>query len=89
MLKRLGEHGELWASKGEVVTCINGHPICTISRDIYVGEGREDSDFENWKQDKPDRRTSVADIKCNRCRGVWLRGNKRDGYAFHFASGWR
>ena len=26
---------KLWASKGETVTCIMGHAICDMARDIY------------------------------------------------------
>ena len=30
------EHGPpIWANKGEAVTCINGHAICEIARNIY------------------------------------------------------
>jgi hypothetical protein len=79
----------IWARKGEVVTCIKGHPICAISRDIYVGEARMGNHFTDWQQREPDRSASVAEIRCERCRGVWLRGNPKDGYAFHFSEGWR
>ena len=83
----------IWARQGEVVTCINGHPICHIARDILVGEPRDGSHFTDWLQPEPDRSESVADISCRECRGVWVRGNIRDGYQFHFGNnpreGWR
>lgn len=79
----------LWARKGEVVTCVKGHPICIIARDIYVGDPRQSDHFENWKDPEPSRDANVAEITCKRCRGRWLRGNPREGYAFHFRDGWR
>ena len=85
------EAPKLWAKAGESVTCIKGHPICDISRDIYVrdGKGRQGSDFTNWQQPEPDTSVPVAKIRCTQCRGVWVRGNPRDGFQFHFADGWR
>lgn len=78
----------LWARKDEAVTCINGHAICHVSRNIAVGDGREKSDFYRWEQPQPDDKTPVAKIRCRRCRGIWIRGG-RGVYQFHFAEGWR
>ena len=79
----------IWARKGETVTCIKGHPICDISRDLFYGEPRHASQFVNWRQPEPEITQSVSEIRCKECRGIWIRGNTRDGYQFHFAEGWR
>lgn len=85
----------VWANKGEAVTCINGHPICEIARQIFVGDGRSGADFCNWQQPEPPKEQSVAEIRCTECRGVWIRGNTQAGYQFHFGvfadptEGWR
>jgi len=88
-----GETPKLWARQGESVTCIKGHAICDMARDVYVGDGRAAEDFTNWRQPEPDKSQSVAELRCAQCRGVWIRGNPRDGYQFHFGSdpkeGWR
>lgn len=80
---------KLWAAAGESVTCIKGHPICDIAHDLFVGDGRSGADFTNWQQPEPDKSESVATLRCQQCRGVWVRGNPREGFQFHFADGWR
>ena len=79
----------VWAHKGEAIVCLNGHPVCEVARTLYFGEPLSGKHFTNWVQPEPDHSESVANIKCKQCRSVWLRGNKRDGYQFHFADGWR
>ena len=76
----------IWAYKGETVTCIKGHAICSIAEDILVGSPRHAGRFTNWVQPEPDRKTSVADIRCTKCRGVWVRGNTKHGWQFHFGA---
>ena len=76
----------LWSAKGDTITCIHGHPICDIARDIYVGDGRTFDDFTNWRQPEP-KDIPYAQIRCTECRGVWVRA---DGWTFHFADDtWR
>ena len=79
---------KIWAYKGEAVTCVNGHTVCSIARDLYQGDPRanDGSDFEQWLQPQPAREDSVADIVCKKCRGRWLGGNPKDGYRFHFGA---
>jgi hypothetical protein len=79
----------LWATKGESVVCLKGHPICDISRDIYVGEGRSAKDFTNWRQREPDRTTPVNTLRCWTCRSIWVRRDSKRNTFFHFAEGWR
>ncbi len=80
---------KLWATKGECITCTQGHPICEIAHDIAIGEPRGSGNFTNWKQPQPDHYKPVSDITCNQCGGSWINGNPRNGYRFHFAEGWR
>ena len=79
----------IWAHKGSQITCTQGHPICEIARDVYVGEPRSGADFTAWQQTEPDRSTSVADIQCTVCGGSWINGGTDSGYRFHFEDGWR
>ncbi len=83
------EAPRFWARKGETVTCVKGHPICDISRDLPFGIPRDGAHFTNWKQPEPEKSDAVATLRCSMCRGIWIRGNKHDGYQFHFADGWR
>lgn len=72
----------IWAKTGETITCVKGHPICEIARDINVGDERSTAaDFTNWYQPPPDKAVPTSAIRCNICRGVWVRP---DGYTFHF-----
>ena len=77
---------KVWAHQGESVTCIKGHAVCTVARTIMVGDPRNGGDFINWQQPEPDRSESVADLRCKKCRGAWIRGNPKDGFQFHFAA---
>jgi hypothetical protein len=79
---------QLWAKQGDVVTCINGHPICTIARDVFLDEPRGNV-FTDWQQPEPEKTQTVPSIRCAACRGVWIRQTGRNTYAFHFADGWR
>lgn len=83
------QENPLWARKGETVTCVKGHPICDIAHDLKFGIPRSSAHFTNWKQPEPDKADQVATLRCSLCRGVWIRGNTRDGYQFHFSDGWR
>ena len=74
----------VWANKGEAITCLKGHVICTIGQNLYMGDPRAKEHFVDWQQPEPATSTSVADIRCMLCRSVWIRGNPRHGYQFHF-----
>ena len=76
----------IWAHKGEAITCINGHAICDLARDIYLGEPRQGDHFTNWRQPEPHRSCPVGEIRCTECRGVWIRGNPQAGYQFRFGA---
>ena len=42
----------LYASAGEIVTCLNGHEICTVAKDIFIFDLISASQFENWRNQK-------------------------------------
>ena len=78
---------KIFARRGEVVTCVQGHAVCAMSRDVYEGE-RDPKIFCDWQQPEPDKTTPINKIRCVHCRGVWIR--KGGGsYRLHFAGGWR
>lgn len=87
------EAPRLWARAGETVTCINGHDICDIARDIANDERHSPSQFANWRQPEPSTSTHITAIRCAECRGVWIRmGRAQSGhsvYQMHFEKGWR
>lgn len=85
----------VWAYEGEAVTCVRGHAVCFMSRTVHVGDARSGDDFTNWQQPEPSRDANVSDIRCAKCRSVWIRGGRSMGYQFHFGDnqnateGWR
>jgi hypothetical protein len=84
---------QIWARKGEPVTCISEHVICHIAQDIMLGDPRAEQHFCDWVQPQPPKDKSVAEICCAECRGFWVRGVQGPGgsvaYQFHFKDGWR
>lgn len=83
----------VWASKDETVTCVQGHTICTVMRDIHFGDPPDRAFFGDWQQPVPSDDTQITEIRCKRCRGVWVRwAQSRAGQRviqFHFPEGWR
>lgn len=72
----------LYAKKGEVVTCTNGHEICELAKDVYVNEPLMAEKFINWKNQEPAKPCDVI-APCNACGepfiksampygGIWL-----------------
>lgn len=72
---------QVYAKAGEIVTCENGHPICTIGRDIVIGEPWDPTALVDWQQPEP---TIGTFPKCAICgEDFYLSG------ALHFEDGWR
>jgi len=44
---------QLYAAKGEVVSCTTGHEVCELSRDVYIGDTVQSEQFTNWRNQKP------------------------------------
>ena len=76
---------KLWANKGEAVTCVNGHPICIVAKHLYIGDPHSPENFTDWAQPEPDRDTKVVEIRCVKCRGVWIRQGAT-AYQLHFGA---
>jgi hypothetical protein len=64
---------ELFAAKGEHVTCPNGHVVCTIARDLHVEDQMNPAaDFVDWVQSEPAVGTPTSEIRCETCGKWWI-----------------
>lgn len=72
----------LYAEKGEIVRCENGHAVCEIAQDIFVGEMQNpQTHFKNWRIKKSQKGTMCALCLC---------GSKFFSHNnLHFSNGWR
>lgn len=79
---------QLYAQIGETVTCEAGHVICTVARDIPLGELFSWSFFTDWhpKQRKPLLGDSVPACRCGR---PFLSAPGVGPWRGHFLEGWR
>lgn len=79
------EFGDVYARRGEWVTCEKGHPICEVQRSIKIGDICDfDNDLGLWQQPAPLIGTMVMP-RC-RCGAEFV----RPGNVFHFCNGgWR
>jgi hypothetical protein len=74
--------GRIYASKGDQVTCENGHVVCEFGRNVAAGEPFDPSALVNWIQKTPKRGQQTA--PCEQCGARWYKGS-----LFHFSDGWR
>jgi hypothetical protein len=76
-----------YAFEGEKVTCENGHEICTIGRDIIIGQMQDVSrDYKDWKQTPAVAGSNYNSLACEQCGAKWI----ISGPILHFAEGgWR
>jgi len=85
---------KIWAKEGDEVTCINGHRICTIAKDINEGQSHQPEFFHDW--------TQSSTCPCKTCGAkffepIWSEVKDfPDGEAtiihpvrVHFSDGWR
>lgn len=61
----------VFAKAGEVVTCENGHPICTVARDIHTKDTMTAGQFKDWKIDI-DTRPGAAIPFCPTCGAPFI-----------------
>lgn len=59
-LRNNGMATDLYARKGEVLECADGHPFARLTRDVFRGEMQQPSDFEALSDAK------IGDVHC-RC----------------------
>lgn len=79
---------EIYAHKGEQITCENGHVICEIARNIKVGKTQEKGDLINWTQLEPEAGTYPIPT-CSKCGAEFYRNDMTHGINVHFEDGWR
>lgn len=60
---------DLVARKGATMTCINGHPIATLTEDLRMGDINYGSKFSYIQ---PDPTGSQNPVKCTVCGAVWF-----------------
>ena len=79
---------KLYASKGEVVTCTNGHEICELGRNVYVGGNIESEAFVNWRNTEP-AQPGDAFEPCKTCGASYIRSAGGFGARLHINGEWR
>ena len=79
---------KLYAKSGQWITCENGHRICQIVRDLYIGDLGWAACIGNWQENafpEPALGQTICP-RCGICGGWWSGG----GWEFHFEDGgWR
>ena len=77
-------HLNVYAYKGETITCENGHPICDFARTVKIGEIQNGTDdLTDWRQPIPVVGTFPVP-GCAICGARWS-----DGVVFHVGNSWR
>lgn len=56
----------LYASKGEVVSCENDHEICDMAKDVFVNDRIMVEQFENWRNQESPKPNDVI-TPCKIC----------------------
>lgn len=56
--------------KGDTIHCENGHLICTLGRDLKLGESSWASAMVDWQQTEPEIGILEHGLFCDICRGV-------------------
>lgn len=78
----------LIAKEGELVTCENGHPICTVAEDIHTETVVDRSQFRDWTWDySPEYATPIP--PCPQCGKLFIRTNLWFGNDLHVGNEWR
>ena len=80
---------QLYASKGEVVTCENGHEICDMAKDVFVDDCLMVEQFENWRNQKPPMPCEVI-TPCQTCGAPFVKSEMPFGGTWlHINGEWR
>ncbi|MEQ8226713.1 MAG: hypothetical protein RIA64_01405 [Rhodospirillales bacterium] len=74
---------EIYARKGERITCTEGHHICTMAKDAVLGDMPEPEDYTDWQIPEP---KFGAYPTCH-CGAPFFSTNT--GTVLHFEDGWR
>lgn len=80
--------GDVFARKGEVVTCENGHAICDVGVDLHRFGYMRAADFTNWRK-LPPPQSGEQVTSCPECGAPFITQMRRGQTQIHFANGWR
>jgi len=64
------------ASKGQVITCTNGHEICELSQDFFMDQDVNPDLFTSYRppQQVITESHRINEIQCRVCGAQWVRG---------------
>jgi hypothetical protein len=79
----------LYAKAGEIVTCLNGHEICDVAKDIFVADLISINQFENWRhQPQPVPHDTIK--PCMTCGAPYIKSDMPyGGTRLHINGKWR
>lgn len=81
---------EVFARKGEKITCTNGHTIMEIGHDLIRHARVAAADFKAIDGVAPPQRGDKMKPDCPRCHAEWWRWNwPYREIQLHFEDGWR
>lgn len=75
----------LYAEKGEIVRCENGHAVCEMAADVFVGDAWRVLQLKNWQ--RPGMQ-NLASGPCS-CGSRFFGPHASAGNCLHFHNGWR
>lgn len=78
---------ERFAEAGEIVTCENGHEICTVLADLHRGQKVQAEMFGDWQEGQIKGEAGNAIATCH-CGALFVK-QQGTGFALHFPDGWR
>jgi|SRR6202035_1763888 len=74
---------DIYARKGELITCERGHIICAMQKTVKRGDPFIGDEFCDWQMKKPYRGQHPIP-RCEKCGALWCLGLN-----FPFMQGWR
>lgn len=74
------------ALAGEIVTCPNGHVVCSIKNDLISGSSVDPKDFCNWES-APEPEQGAGIVSCGVCGKSYIRWYP--GVSIHVGWEWR
>jgi len=86
---RLTYERVLYAKKGEVITCTNGHAICELAENVYVGGTLIAEQFINWRNQEAAKPCDVI-TPCKTCGEPFIKSvMPYGGNHLHIDGEWR
>jgi hypothetical protein len=75
--------GDVYADRGEWITCENGHRIARFVKSVKSGQLFDLYAISEWQQHEP----AIGEFpipRCEKCGAEWCAGSQ-----YHFLNGWR